>query len=288
MNNVLKMYFFGVVGFFVFLMFLSNITYINPGNAGVWIDRSKGVDPVALTPGLHFTVPFVSDIVEQPVHMQSLSFECGGTEIRVTSVESQAMEVCGSIAYEVVPDMLPKIYSTFYADIDQIANTFMRKVVNQTFQDVIGAREISNLLGPGREAAAKMVENVLSTRLIEYGFVVKQVTVSDLVPPKSFRAAIEAKNAMEQQAARARNELDKKTAEAQQLVIQAKAEAEQALIAARAEADAKVTRATAESRANRMVSESLTPILIEYNRVKNWDGKLPQVTGGTVPFINVK
>lgn len=35
------------------------------------------------------------------------------------------------------------------------------------------------------------------------------------------------------------------------------------------------------------IAASITPTLVEYERIKKLDGKLPQVQGGATPFVNL-
>ena len=43
------------------------------------------------------------------------------------------------------------------------------------------------------------------------------------------------------------------------------------------------------SEANRIMQESLTPLLIQRMYIEKWDGKMPQyMLGGSMPFINIK
>ncbi len=50
---------------------------------------------------------------------------------------------------------------------------------------------------------------------------------------------------------------------------------------AKAEGDARSARALAEgeAEANAKISKSLTPELVEYEKIRKWDGRLPQVSG---------
>lgn len=88
----------------------------------------------------------------------------------------------------------------------------------------------------------------------------------------------------ERSVAAAQAEAEKKVieanAEADKKRITAEADAEQARIAAQAEADAIKSVADAQAEANRKLAESVTDALIEYEKVKSWDGKLPKVTDG--------
>ncbi len=55
------------------------------------------------------------------------------------------------------------------------------------------------------------------------------------------------------------------------------------------EAEAEITKAKGISEANRIMQESLTPLLIQRMYIEKWDGKMPQVSGsGVTPMIQVK
>ena len=45
--------------------------------------------------------------------------------------------------------------------------------------------------------------------------------------------------------------------------------------------------AEAEAEANRKISESLTPELVEKIKLEKWNGTVPQVQGSATPIINV-
>jgi regulator of protease activity HflC (stomatin/prohibitin superfamily) len=70
-------------------------------------------------------------------------------------------------------------------------------------------------------------------------------------------------------------------------VAQVEAEAKQKVAQASCEAEAVLMRAKAEAEANRLLTQSLGPPLMEYKRLEKWDGKLPQVTGGATPMIQL-
>ncbi len=59
------------------------------------------------------------------------------------------------------------------------------------------------------------------------------------------------------------------------------------LIQAKAEAESILLRAQAQSEANEKISKSLTKELVEYEKIKKWNGELPQVTGETIPMIDL-
>ncbi len=89
---------------------------------------------------------------------------------------------------------------------------------------------------------------------------------------KSFSDAIENKVKAEQQKQQAERDLQRLQVEAQQKIVAAKAEAESLAL-----------------QRQQITSELLALRRIENERlaINKWDGKLPSVTSGSVPFINV-
>ena len=57
---------------------------------------------------------------------------------------------------------------------------------------------------------------------------------------------------------------------------------------AEAEAEAKLIEAEAEAEANRRIAESLTPELIEQQKIEKWNGDVPQVQGSGTPIISIE
>jgi hypothetical protein len=53
------------------------------------------------------------------------------------------------------------------------------------------------------------------------------------------------------------------------------------------EAEAILVVAQGQAKANDALSRSISPILVQYKSVEKWNGILPQVSGGAVPFIDL-
>ena len=70
-------------------------------------------------------------------------------------------------------------------------------------------------------------------------------------------------------------------AKAKEQLIAAEADAKQKLVASKAEADAILALAEAQADANRKLAQSVTDVLIEYEKIEKWDGRLPTVSGGS-------
>jgi len=64
-------------------------------------------------------------------------------------------------------------------------------------------------------------------------------------------------------------------------------EAQQKVAIAKGDAESLLVVAQNQAKANEILARSLTPILVSYKSLERWNGVLPQVSGGVVPFIDV-
>jgi regulator of protease activity HflC (stomatin/prohibitin superfamily) len=281
----LKRIVLGVTALVAVLVLLPNtFTYVNPGYVGIVIHRAGGgVDPTPLGPGVHPRIPFATGIEEYPVFLKTLVLTRSSSEgsslndeINVNSVEGQPLSLDVSLSFEIDPAQTPKLYSTFRTDITQITHGFVKQTIRQALQEVIGQEPVADVIGPKKAEATNRTLGLIAQRLAPYGFQVKQFTINELRAPSTVMDAINTKNVMQQQALTAQNELQKNTFQAQGDSIKA---------AGRAKAI--TAEAEAQARANELLARSITPTLVQYELSKKWDGKLPQVSGGATPLIQL-
>jgi regulator of protease activity HflC (stomatin/prohibitin superfamily) len=94
-----------------------------------------------------------------------------------------------------------------------------------------------------------------------------ELNITDFQFSKGFNEAIENKQTAEQLALKAQRDLERIKIEGEQKVVTARAEAE----------------------SQRIQKETISPIILQLRAIEKWDGKFPQVIGGTgaMPFINI-
>jgi regulator of protease activity HflC (stomatin/prohibitin superfamily) len=273
-----------VVAVLLLVLIPSMFVYINPGSVGIVIHKlGGGVDQRPLGPGLHFRNPLTTGIEEYPVYMQTLILtrgpaegSQGNDEINVNSREGQPVSLDVSLSFELDPARTPMLYRTFRTDIEAIQHGYVKQAIRQALQEVVGNENIADILGPKKAETVSQTQALLSSRLQQYGFMVKQFTINEIRAPQSVMEAINAKNVMQQQALTAQNELQKNTFQAQGDSIKA-----------RGRAIAILTEAQAQAEANRLLSASMTPTLVQYEMMKKWNGQMPQVSGGATPLIQL-
>lgn len=262
----------------------STATYVNPGHVGIVIHRGGGgVDPKPLGPGIHLKNPVFTEIEEYPTFMQTVVLartanegSVNNDEINVNSVEGQPISLDVSMSFELDPQKVPFLYQTFRTDIQSIQHGYVKQTIRKALQEVVGGEEIAEIIGPKKAEAVSRAEILLQKALLPYGIIVKQFTINELRAPQTVIEAINTKNVMQQQALTSQNELQKKSFEATGDSIKAFGRA-----------NAIMAEAQAQARANQLLAQSITATLVQYEMIRRWDGKLPQVSGGGIPMIQL-
>ncbi|MEO6208855.1 MAG: prohibitin family protein [Gemmatimonadaceae bacterium] len=280
----LRLVFIGLGVLALLILAMTSTTYVNPGHVGIIIHRTGGgVDATPYGPGLHMRNPLTTGVQEYPTFMQTLVLTKAGTEgssnndeINVNSVEGQPLSLDVSMSFELDPRMVPALYSTFRSDVMTIEHTYVKQAIRQALQEIVGNEAIADIIGPKKAEVTGRVEKLIASRLSQYGIVVKQFTINELRAPPAVIEAINQKNVMQQQSLTAENELQKNKFQAQGDSIKGAGRAK--AILAEAEAQAK---------ANILLAQSITATLVSYEMAKRWDGKMPQVTGGATPLIQM-
>ena len=132
-----------------------------------------------------------------------------------------------------------------------------------------------------RSAISPAVEEAIKVAIGDDYFVkVNTVVLSNIDFSDAFESAVEDKMIAEQAKLKADYENEKKVAAAKADADAKLKEAEAQKAIAAAEAEALLIKAQAEAEANRIITESITPELLEKILAENWDGKLPDTYVG--------
>ena len=283
-GRVQRIVMFAVLAIVLLFLVPNMVTYVNPGYVGIVIHRAGGgVDPRALGPGLHPRNPLTTGIEEYPVFMQTLILgrnanegSSQNEEINVNSVEGQPLSLDVSMSFELNQAKVPQLYQTFRTDVKTIQHGYVKQAIRQALQEVVGSEEIAAIIGPKKAEVVARTQALIEQRLSPLGIEVKQFTVNELRAPPAVIEAINQKNVMQQQALTAQNELQKNS-------FNAKGDS----IKAYGRATAILTEAQAQAQANRLLSQSITGSLVQYEMAKRWDGKMPMVSGSAMPMIQM-
>jgi regulator of protease activity HflC (stomatin/prohibitin superfamily) len=275
----------GVAAFILGLFSMTSCEIIDAGHVGVKVNLygdGKGIDDVTEVNGRVFYNPFTTKIVEFPTFIQHKEYKHNGEDnpdesFVVNSKDGSEFHVSPLLNYSVKRERVPYIFGKYRVTLDEIESGFLKTAVYDAFRVVANSYTADELIS-NREQFEVKVRKVLETHLLPEGFILAQFT-SNLVYPQTFKKAIEAKNNAVQSALTAENR-----------VKQAEAEAKIKIAQAEGNAQAMLTSAKAEAEANRMKQQTITPMLLQLEYIKKWNGVLPttQLGSGTNMMYNVK
>jgi len=209
-----------------------------------------------------------------------------GESITLFDTRVQRLDYQGSAASKDLQDVVGVISLNFRVDAADVSKIFttigtdykqrvIEPAVQETFKATMAQFTSSELITQ-RDSVKRVAQDLLSGRVGRFGIAVEELNVLDFRFSKEFNNAIEAANAARQA-----------VVEEEQKLRSAQIQAQQRVAVAKAEAEVTLTRAEAEASANRTIHATLTPEVLEYLALLKWDGKLPQSTNGSVPFLDL-
>lgn len=246
------------------LVRLSPFVSVQAGHKGVVTVFGK-VQPQSLDEGLHAINPFAR-VVQLSTRIQK-------TDSQGDAASRDLQQVTTHIAlqYHINPLDVPTFYQRVGPAYDE---TVVAPQIQETFKAVT-ARYTAEELITRREEVRAAIRDLLDKKLKELtgsGLLVDDFSITNFAFSRSFSAAIEAKQEAEQLALKAKRDLERIQVEAQQKVAFAQAEAESL----------------------RLQKQEITPDLIKLREIEvqrqaieKWDGHLPNVNGGAMPFLNL-
>jgi regulator of protease activity HflC (stomatin/prohibitin superfamily) len=263
---------FRSIGIFIILLIIffllwGSFAIVRAGHRGVvlwWGSVEKRV----MAEGFNFKMPIVEKVVKVDVRVQPHPFK----EIDAASKEYQMVKLTGMMNFHIDPSYVNDLYQKVGLDF---ANKVIDPAFNDFVKEVVPIYAITDIL-PKREEIRKRAMTKLGDNLARYHIIVDDIYFANIRFSPEYEGAVEAKQVAQQQVETQRQILAQREIEAQQKVATAKGEAESIQVVAQGQA-----------KANDLLSRSISPILVQYKSIEKWNGVLPQVTGGAVPFIDL-
>ncbi len=256
-----------VVLLILFIVLWGSFAIVPAGHRGVvllWGSVEKRI----MGEGLNFKVPIAERVIKVDVKVQPHPFK----EIDASSKEYQMVKMTGMMNFHIDPSFVNDLYQKVGLD-------FADKVIDPAFNDfvkeVVPTYPIGEIL-PKREEIRQRAMKKLGDNLTRYHIIVDDIYFANIRFSPEYEGAIEAKQVAQQQVETQKQVLAQREIEAQQKVATAKGEAQSILVVAQGQA-----------KANDALSRSISPILVQYKGIEKWNGILPQVSGGAVPFIDL-
>ena len=258
---------------------LTCIQRIQPGYVGVVVNMlggHKGVQDRELHVGLHFITPW-KKVFQFPIFEQNDTWEGDHEGFNFQTSEGMAVSADIGITYHLRPEAIPLIFQRYRRGMDEITHVFIRNYIRDAVNKSASKTKIEDLYS-GKEGFFEDVEKHVKADLAPIGIDLSRIyLIGRFHFPPTVTLALNAKIEAMQRAQQRENELREAEAEAKKQVAQAEGQALCVML-----------KAESESKANLLLSKSVTPELIQWQAVQKWDGHLPHVTSGAMPFIEVK
>ena len=242
----------------------SSFVVIPAGHTGVALTFGK-VEDVVLQEGLHFKVPFVQKIVVVDNRIVKLD-----VNTEAFSKDLQTITTVVAVNYHVGKENSQTLYKNVGMGFEEVLIT---PAVNEVLKAVTAKYTAVELVS-SRAEVSMLLDEGLNEKMNAYGIFINELNIINWDFSEEYINAVEAKQVAEQ------NLIKTRTEQEQALVI-ANTEAQKRVIAAEAEANEIKVLAQANAESNRIITESISELLIKYQTVAKWDGKLPTVMAGS-------
>lgn len=256
--------FLGLAAVVAILGLLLSIETVSPGEVGVLTHWGKPSDTI-LPPGLHFVNPLGASVHAINVSVQKLEVEA-----EAASTDLQTVTTKVALNYQIQPKSAIYVYQ-------ELGNEVQQRIIDPSVHEAmkaVTARYTAEQLISKRQEVRDFIISDLKERLERSGVEIKEFSIMNFAFSPEFNKAIEQKTVAEQLKDKATNDLARIKVEAEQSVVRGKAEADNLSLQ----------------------KAQITPELIQLRQlevskaaIEKWNGVLPtMLTGGTMPFINVK
>ncbi len=247
----------------VVLLILNPFVKVGAGERGVVMNFGAVQDKV-MDEGLHFIVPVMQEVVKVDVKVQK-------SQTDAVAASSDIQETRSTIAlnYHIQPDRANWVYQN-------LGTAFKDRIIDPAVQEVVKAvtaKYNATDLITKRELVSDDMKELLRERLMNYGITVDAFAIVDFQFSKQFAQAIEEKQVAEQRVLKSQRDLERIKIEKEQ----------------------KITQAQAEAESLRLQKQNVSPDLIKLRQIEaqmkaieKWDGVMPRVTGGAMPFVDAK
>ncbi|MBE0681234.1 MAG: prohibitin family protein [Anaerolineales bacterium] len=252
----------------------ASIVFIEPDELAVVVTviGGEGIRSESLPAGLHWIVPFAErverySILNQTYTMSSVADEgefASEDSIQVRTKDGQQVYIDASVIYAVDPLKATDLYRTWRFSYE---DGLVRPQARGVIRDVASQYGVEEIVSSKRTEMQLLITEELTkiftaNNLVLRDFVLRNIRFSD-----EYALAVEQKQIAEQQAQQAKFVVESKKQEAEQARQIAQGQADAAVIAAQGAAEARLIEAQAEAEANRLIAESITPQLVQYQYV---------------------
>ena len=267
---------------------------VEAGYVGVKVyllGTNKGVESEVLTPG-YYWIGINEELYHFPTFQQTELWADTSDERNSFAFQTQEGMVSNvdvSVSYTVNKDKVHVLFQTYRKGLDEITQQYLRNFIRDSLNQVASRMTVEEAYGERKQELQDGVLKIVREKMNPLGINIDFIAfVGGIRPPESVVRAIDAKVAAKQLAQQRENEIQEAEAQAKKQEALALGASNARIQEAKGRAEAIRIEAEAQAEANKMLSSSLSENLIRYEQTKRWNGTLPQVSGSSTPFIDLR
>ena len=288
----------GAVLVVALIVFFACMKKVPAGYVGIIYSMDGGVSDEVLTQGWHFVGP-TKEVTMYSVGIEQSYLTSGkdgdsssDDSFEVPSSDGKGLMVDLTFTYRYDAERVAELFTRFKGQSGKdVRDSFIKPNIISWTKEVTAKYPVTEILGNERANLNIALSEYISQKFAPYGILVENVSLINIDADEETRASVQRKvNAqqelelaqIEQKTANVQAQKDKEVAliAAQQEKEVASINAEKEKIRAEGEAEAVKIQAAAQAEANKLIADSLTPELIEREKIEKWNGDVPQVFGG--------
>ena len=247
-----------VIAVALIIVLFNCFSIVNEGFIGVKYTFGK-ITQDNLAPGLNFCIPFIEEIRQVDTREQIYSVTDDAYTSDTQTVESLQLKLNYRYDSAKLSDIIRNV------GIDNVESKLLVQNVAKISKNEIGKVKAEELV-QSRADVQQTIQQELTNTLAPSGIIVVSFAIENLAFDEAFETSIQAKVIAAQDALKMENKTKEKEEEAKQVVIAAQAKAIQAV----------------------QKQLETSPNYIDYMKINNWNGQLPQIIGdGVNPFVNL-
>jgi prohibitin 1 len=239
---------------------------IDQGHVGVVYSRSHGVEKDTLGQGLHFVNP-TKRITEYPTSTETVT-----SKETVSTKDGKTLDVKVTYEYHNDPTKVADVYNKFRGQAPEaIEASWLKARLNEATLQVTSSYSVLEVFQNHEKIRAE-IQDVFKGDIKQYGFEVEKVNFGTPIPDAQTQNAIQQVVNAQQGLEQLRIEKEKATLQAEKAKIEADGKAQAQVSQAKGDAESILLKAEATARANKEIQASLTPAILENNKISKWNG----------------
>lgn len=257
-----------VIGVVVVALLLTSasagLVFIQPEQRGVVISaiEPEGYRTEALSPGLHWIVPFAESVVTYPISRQTYTMSIapaegqiqGDDSVSARTADGQEVLIDASVIFAIDPAEVIAVHIAWQNRYDR---DLVRPLSRGIIRDEAARYGIEQIVSQRRDEMISGIRDRLRTRLEDDGLILSEFVLRNIQYTPEYAASVEQKQIAEQRAQEAALTVEQRRQEAEQARQTAQGQADAQVIAAEGRAQSRLIEADAEAQALELIAAAL-------------------------------